>query len=368
MKYFDTYRSNTTGGSGTQNWFEGNDGVMRGRVYYRVEAAGRYNYSFLFSNTVQGTFADGIRSYRNLELDSWELVSLRAGVSNSANPEAPADFETEVLFDGKPGKTVEKGELFSSDPVSLDIPEDSYLYLDIFFSGRQLPCHTESVLPVFRYNGEWQKDANLPVPCMVGCDRSTKLRLAFLGDSITQGCCTPRDSYTHYAARLQKMLDGDIAVWDLGLGYGRAQDMASRGIWAELAIQNDAAVVCYGVNDILRGRSSSEICTNLAEIVLILTEAKIPVLVQTVPPYNYKPELAIIWNEVNGFIKNELSKKVPVFDNVPVLGEGPDYSEGKSAYGSHPNAEGHGKWAEAMLPELKHFLTANAFNLSITLC
>ena len=54
--------------------------------------------------------------------------------------------------------------------------------------------------------------------------------------------------------------------------------------------------------------------------------------------------------EVNRFILNELEAYAK-FDNNPILADG-----NRSIYGGHPDAEGCGKWAEALCPVMKEFL------------
>ena len=49
MKYFSTYVSNTTAGSGSQTVFFSDNKPHTGRVFYRVTNGGRFNYSFLFT-------------------------------------------------------------------------------------------------------------------------------------------------------------------------------------------------------------------------------------------------------------------------------------------------------------------------------
>ena len=55
-----------------------------------------------------------------------------------------------------------------------------------------------------------------------------------------------------------------------------------------------------------------------------------------------------IWNEVNRFIKEELSKKADFFfDNRPILCDKAP-NDNRAVYGGHPDTEGCRKWGEAL--------------------
>ena len=46
---------------------------------------------------------------------------------------------------------------------------------------------------------------------MVGIDAPTKKKIAFLGDSITQGCGTPVNAYEHWNAVFADLLGNDYS-------------------------------------------------------------------------------------------------------------------------------------------------------------
>ncbi len=152
------------------------------------------------------------------------------------------------------------------------------------------------------------------------------------------------------------MLGEDYAFWDIGIGYGRASDAASDGAWLFKVKQNDVVVVCYGVNDIIQGQSAKQIKSDLTYIVETLKKENITVAIQTVPPFDYVGEKIEIWNNVNEYIRNELSKKADMmFDIAPYLAK----SKGEphlTKYGDHPNEEGCRIWAEALYPQLKQLI------------
>lgn len=357
MKYFDQYRSNTLGGSGNQYYFGTAGQIETGRVYYRITAGGKYNYSILFSNIIDSTYSDGTFSHKNLICDSWELIGARIGHCSEVpmpEQEAPEVSGWKVLtFGGSASVEVQPGGFFASDGVETEFAAGEYLCLETTFRGDMIPCHPESILPVFRKteNG-WVPSKSLPVASMVGCDRPVKSRIGYLGDSITQGCGTPVNGYAHWNAVVSQMLGNDYAFWNLGIGFGRANDAATDGAWLFRAKQNDLVVVCYGVNDIFRIGSAEQTKKDLKEIVDKLHAAGVKVMVQTVPPFDYGEEQAVIWREINRYILEELSSQVEaVFDVVPVLGR-EDCPE-MAKYGGHPDSVGCKAWAEALYPVLK---------------
>lgn len=352
MDYFNAFSSNTLAGSGNQFFFCNDDeaALVKSCTLYKVFAGGSYSYSFLFSNIIDSTFSNGSISHKNLVIDSWTIEEACVGASSFCDEhsfERPKWIK-QVSFSGEKRKKVNPGEIFSSDPVELNIKTGEYICLEITFSGKNIPYHEESIIPSFVYqNGEWIASKRHPFSSMIGVDRKAKKRIAFLGDSITQGIGTPVNSYAHWNAVFAEKLGSDYSYWNLGLGYGRADDAASDGIWLFKAKQNDIVFVCFGVNDIMQGYSADEIKKNLQRIVDRLSEAGIAVIVQTIPPFDYSPEHQVIWHNVNHFIVNHLKNTAFVFDCVRLLCES-EQEPHKAKYGGHPNQEGCRIWGEAL--------------------
>ena len=352
MDYFNNFSSNTLAGSGNQLFFCRDDetALVKSCTLYKVFAEGSYSYSFLFSNIIDSTFSNGLISHKNLVIDSWTIEEAYVGVSSFCDEHSfkqPKGIK-QVSFSGEKQKIVNPGEVFSSDPVELNIKDGEYVCLEITFSGKTIPYHEESIIPSFVYqNGEWIASKLHPFASMIGVDRNAKKRIAFLGDSITQGIGTPINSYAHWNAVFAEKLGSDYAYWNLGLGFGRADDAASDGIWLFKAKQNDIVFVCFGVNDILQGYNADKIKSNLQLIVDKLHEAGVIVIVQTVPPFDYSPEHQIIWHDVNHFILNNLKNTAFVFDCVGFLSES-EQEPHKAKYGGHPNQEGCRIWGEAL--------------------
>lgn len=363
MRFFDEFTANTLAGSGNQLWFSAAQ-PRTCRVFYRINVGGEYDYSLLFSNIMDSTYADGTQSHKNLICDSWTIHSAFVGRCASfvwQGEEWLRDYEnvplTPLTFDGKPTRIVAPGEFFASDPLRLRFAAGEYLVLEMTVSGSKIPYHEESLLPIFcKTDAGWQYDKRMPLPGMVGCRRPVRCRVGFLGDSITQGIGTALNSYDHWNARIAQSLDSDVACWNLGIGYGRANDAASDGAWLYKAKHNDVVVVCFGVNDILQNQSEMQIKRDLADIVSALKASGVKVVLQTVPPFDYRGEQIGIWQRINDFVRGELAQQADLFfDAAQLLGDGENRMH-IARYGGHPDETGCAVWADALTPVLKGFL------------
>lgn len=363
MKYFNEYSSNTIAGSSNQHFFTMENGEVRtSRAFYKIAVGGKFRYSLLFSNIIDSTFADGSVSHKNLICEEYKILGARVGKCASIEAERMTAKEEElnlrsITFGGRLFKDVAAGEFFTSDPIELEFECGEYLCLEMTFSGEMIPYHEESLLPIFKKcGGEWIYDKKMPLPSMLGCDREISARIGFLGDSITQGIGTPINSYAHWNARVSERLGRSYAYWNLGIGYARADDAASDGVWLYKAKQNDLLVVCFGVNDILQGFSALQIENNLRKIVDKLSEKGVKVVFQTIPPFDYEGEKIKVWEEVNRYIKEELSTRVlAVFDAANYLKFSLEEPH-RAKFGGHPNEEGCAVWAAELYPVLKEVL------------
>ena len=367
MNFFKSFSSNTYAAGANQHIFNMPcDEIRTGRVFYKIAQGGLYNYSLLFSNILDSTYADGSVSHRNVICDSWNILNAKVGKcpkdtfgdvfdtpeqANKINAQV-SDF-VPLTFNGKSSKTVSPGEFFCCDAFQYSFECGDYLCLEITFSGKTIPYHEETLLPVFKNtdNG-WVYSREMPFAHMIGCDRDIKLKIGYLGDSITQGIGTPHNSYKHWTALLSEKLYNDNAYWNLGIGYARANDAATDGAWLYKVKQNDIIFICLGVNDIIQGQSAEQIKNDLDTIINILVKEKKKIILQTIPPFDYGPNNTIKWEDANNYILSELSKKVDmVFDVVSLLQESKEHPQ-KAKYGGHPNAEGSAIWADALYKAL----------------
>jgi lysophospholipase L1-like esterase len=327
------------------------------RVFYRVFREGQFDYSLTFYDQIDSTFSDGSQSYANILCGDWCVSDVSLGVSDAADPTLPLSQKAKTTFGGEVGHSFAAGEIISTDPVSLSIEKNQYLCVEFTFFGNRLPHHPENLIPCFvMKDGEWAETKMLPLPSMIGCNAPVKKRVAFWGDSITQGIGTPQDSYLHYAAVAASEVGKEHAYWDIGIGYGRAQDAATLGAWMKKALENDVVTVCFGVNDILQGRSAEEIKADLTLILDTLKGRGVRVLQQSVPPFDYPPNLRVIWEDVNDYVRTTLAPRADAFfDTVPILALS-ESEPHRAKFGPHPNADGMVLWGKALAPVLRSLL------------
>lgn len=366
MNFFSTYTSNTVAGSGNQ-WCFTAEYPQTGRVFYKIACGGKFSYSLLFSNIIDSTFSNHSPAHKNSICNQWNIHEARIGKLDRngiphkiEDPAVAAEVNEKVTnwspltFDGKTSKAVAPGEFFSTDPIEITFDAGDYLCLEMTVSGRMIPHHQETLLPAYvKTESGWKYEPKTPSVGMIGCNRTPRARIGYLGDSITQGCGTEKNTYTHWTAFLSEKLGNDYAHWNLGLGCGRADDMASDGAWLYKAKHNDIVVLCAGVNDLLHGFTAEQIIHSLTVIIDILQKQGIKVLLQTVPPFNYNGDKIEKWNTVNDHIRTVLREKADlVFDTVPLLGQ-PDAPH-NAIYGGHPNKEGCKIWADALYEAIQN--------------
>jgi len=349
-EFYKTYSSDCTAGSANQVLTRDSEPVTRcGRIYYRLSHGGEH-YALLFSNQIDSTFADGSVSCANDIGGDWDILSLRVGLTKERGAE-PDNWHP-VTFGGCAQKHVSAGDTapFFCDPIPLSAVGGDYLCYEITVSGACYPYHEEMTLNVVIRDGDrWVPSKKIPAPLMIGSDRPVSLRVGFLGDSITQGCGTEYDSYTHWAAKIAEGLPDAYSVWDLGIGYARAYDAATDCGWLARAKMCDTVHVCMGVNDLLRGRTGEEVVADLTTIVRALKNAGCRVILFTVPPFDMEGDAKVGWYFVNDKIRLTISNEADaVFDFAAVLGQDAPNAH-RSVYGGHPNAEGCALAAKAYL-------------------
>lgn len=352
--YFTTYVSNTFAGTSNNyilKWGTGK--TVTGRLFYKVCEHGTYNYRFLFSNTVDSTFSDGTVSTANMLGGKWRIICAFAGDGGAEIEKFREERWVPVLFNQRTERDVLPGDCFWSDEVKLTIPEEHYLVFQWTIAGDSIPYTPDKLLPSFiEEDGVFKPCVDFPQPQLVACDRNIKKKIAFLGDSITQGIGTRTDFYEFWVAEIGKRLGSDFSVWNLGLGYGRAQDAASNGAWLNKAKQMDVVFVCLGVNDIQQGRSQTQLCEDLLKTVKSLKDSGCSVGIFTIPPFDWEGEHEKIWRYVNQYIKAELSEITDYcFDTVKVLGRTPP-KENMARYGGHPDGEGGKALAESFITSI----------------
>jgi len=186
-----------------------------------------------------------------------------------------------------------------------------------------------------------------------GAARPDAPLLTFLGDSLTAGFGLAADDA--FPARLAAMLEErghPVRLVNAGVSGDTSAGGLRRLDWL---LRQDPAivVVALGGNDLLRGLPPDETERNLRSIVRASREAGVRVLLLglRVPP-NYGPEYARAVEEIYPRIAADL--EVPL---VPFFLEGVGgRPELNLPDGIHPNAEGHRRIAENVLPYLEPLL------------
>lgn len=344
MTYFyKTYTSDCAAGCGNQLLARlAQPETRTGRCWFRLTHGGE-NYSLLFSNQIDSTYDDGSISRAGDMGGDWCIQQIRMGLCGAVG-EMPDQWKT-ATFDGQIAKEVSGKEVFYTDPIALQAKAGDYLCYEITLIGSCYPYHEEAVLTVV-------PNKQIPMPLMIGCDRPVETKIGFLGDSITQGCGTEDDSYTHWVAQIAQGLPESCSVWDLGIGYARAYDAAGNDGWLDRAKQCDVIHVCFGVNDILRGRTAEQVLGDLSTLAAKLKEAGCKVILLTLPPFDLEGTALTQWQKANKIIREELCRQADgLFDIAQVLGQAPP-NDHLCIYGGHPDQYGCKAVAEAYLRQM----------------
>ena len=354
--------SNTLASMANQNFFCSDGEAHKARIYIKIFKGGKFEYMLSYANTVDSTFADGSHSSCNKVLKSWDILSLKVGKVNSCgifDAAEPLNF-TDVLFNTERKAIVPEGGKVTSDSFLFEAEKDEYMCIEIEYKGEEIPCHSEISVPAFIYDkGKWVSTdsielnmAKVPVPSFMGCKRNVNKKIAYLGDSITQGIGAVKNSYLHWTAVLSEYLGDGNAYYNLGIGYARSSDAASDGAWLSKVKENDTVFICLGVNDILRGGTKEGVSANLEKIVNILKKEGKNVIIQSVPPFDYPDYLIEIWDYINSYIEKRIAPLCDgYFDNRQVLSKSDEVH--KTLYGGHPNNEGGKKWGKAIYEYVK---------------
>ena len=336
--------SDTSAGCANQTTFESDNEWHTARVYSPVTIGGDA-YTFLFTDAIDTTFADGARSTCNTLCGDWSLSRMRVGVCTASLMDdilEPSKW-TSVTFDGQPSVVVSANAWIESDPVFVMAAAGETLCVEYQFRGKRMPCHEELWVASFV---DGQPSVSCPVPSRVAVRRDG-VRIGLLGDSITQGIGSTKNSGRHWAALTAKALGERYAVWNLGIGFARSVDAASNGAWLRKAKENDVILVCLGINDLKNGFTAADVCENLRRTVMLLRSRGIRVFAQTVPPFEGLGEAR---NEVNVYIRETLVCD-GVFETSFLAA-----ADGTPLYGGHPNDDGSALWANKLTAWLKENL------------
>ena len=328
------------------------------RVLLKPTRHGDFSWRFTYSNTVDSTWEDGAWSYADKPGGHFRILSCQAGC---ADGEGNLLSQQNVTFQGQMQKSVAPREVFSSDPLFLSIPKGHYLtftwQLEALENDCVLPATPDSrarcyicdageradhAAAVYRLPGE---EEGCVLPDLWDADLQVTHSIAFIGDSITQGCQTREDCYEQWASRIIQGLSEHIAGRNLGLGYARARDTALNGAWLQKCKGYDVVHVCLGVNDSgfppQSADHAGEIIQNLQSTVAHL-HAMNPqgkVVLFTMPPFDMTGEREQVRTRVNAAILESGLGADAVFDIARVLALDEEHSS-LTLFGSHPDGRG----------------------------
>lgn len=358
MKSMTAYVSDTLAGSANQTWFDSDGEWHRARVYYRLFSDETAPRILTFGAVIDGTFDDGSRSVCNMPCEPYEL-SVKVGVCSHSDVCVAVEpiAMQEVTFGGRSVVTVTPEAPVQTDAFSVDTADGQCLCVELRYRGRRVPCHEELRIAAFAWeDGRWRPSTQCPVPLFVGVKRAVDKRVAFLGDSITQGIGATPDSYRHWCALTAQKLGKRHAYRNLGIGFARSGDAASNGVWLDKAKQNDIVFLCLGVNDLLRGVPADEVVDNIQTTVSLLRERGITVFLQSVPPFELFGEDGV---KKQRYVNERIAHVGDgFFDNTAFLTK-----DDMPVYGGHPSDDGCAVWAERLCRWIKD-TNASLFGLS----
>lgn len=364
---FERYQSNTSAPTGHNSALFSDTPVTETfRAIYKVQEYGKLDYKFFFSNNVNSTYAGGASSYRDMPTKSYVIESAYVGTNRSPVAARAMDNKQSLLFGGETSRTVEPKETFWSDAISVNVPNNHFLIFEWTVTYTMIPSTKISTTMIgmkqtdpSKY--EFTTTADLPMPDLIGADRGAKVRIGFIGDSITMGefsgaTTADKATYEFWGAQIADRLGEDASVWNLGLGYARGDDAANSPSWLYKAKQCDVVGICFGVNDINSGAyqtnrpaSKEELVADIAAIAAELEAAGVEVIIFSTPPYTFSNDEKIeIWRTANMALKALAEEKgYPFFDFAASLADAS--APEVPLYGGHPNNVGCTKAADAFM-------------------
>ena len=348
------------------------------RAYVKPTVTGRFDWCFRYRNTVSSTWDNGAVS--RADMPGGRFAILHAAC-------CACDGEKQVLschpvtFHGSPSLEVMPNDLFTTDPVSLSIPENGYLMFNWCIQSPE----DNAILPGTPNSQGWcllgetdedplapdstlrMADEDLEECCVMPqlwlADRSVRYTVAFIGDSITQGCQTRMDHYEQWATHIIRGLPRDTAGFNIGLGYARAQDAALNGTWLEQLRGCDVVNVCLGVNDIFQMTETEDhadvLTRNLTRTVSAIRQNTpgVRIVLFTVPPFSMEGAYETVRSTVNARIRESMLGADAVFDMDILMV--PD-TAGQARFGDHPDGIGGavvaGEYLTRFLPQHRHIL------------
>ena len=364
--YLNRYSSNTICATSNQHIVRyEKEKTFTSRAFYKITHGGKYAYSFLFEDTVSGQYRR--ETLPNTTVGGWQItkasVYRSSALPTDENEILSLDLATVTLsephsltFDGCAERLFNPGDIHTTDEITLDLSEGETICLELSVKARSFPYNAELQAPAYRLTGgEWKYSLETPVPAMIGCTRKPSASsIAYIGDSITQGCGAGIGSYKHMTALVSELIGQEYSYFNLGIGYGTALAAATDGAWLRKAKPADIVFVSFGVNDVNSGKDADTIYGSLERVVDLLGDAGCNIILQTPPPFDYPEPKRSEWLKLSDMIVTKLSAKaIATFDTRTVLSLSPTKPE-IAKYGGHPNAEGCSIWARTLYESIRH--------------
>jgi len=364
---FERYVSNTSASTGHNSVLKSDTPVTETfRATFPLQKYGSLDYKFFFSNNVNSTYGSGATAYREMPTQSYVIESAFVGTTHDQWILREFADKQALLFGGQTSRTVEAGESFWSDEVSINVAEGEYLVFEWTVTYTLIPSTKISttmagmkLTNASRY--QFSVASDVPMPDLIGCDRGAKLRVGFIGDSITMGefagaTTADKATYEFWVAQIADGLGEDVSVWNLGLGYARGDDAANSPSWLYKAKQCDVVGICFGVNDINSGAygasdpaTKDELIEDISKIASELKAAGVEVIIFSTPPYTFGSDAKFdIWRESCAALETLAEQNgYAFFDMASYLGK--EDAPHEPAFGGHPNNVGCTKVAEGFL-------------------
>ena len=176
-----------------------------------------------------------------------------------------------------------------------------------------------------------------------------KHRILFLGDSITQGWNSDRESMG-YADRVCRFYDADAVNCAVGGGYFSTATIGENGYKPEMV------TIAYGTNDFSRCESPEALRENCKAYLDKVKKlyGDLPIFVITpIYRYDYEPRNAGSFDWVRKTIAEEAEKRgMTVIDGFTLFPKDEFYYWDKV----HPNEMGFAEYALALIPQLQKVL------------
>ena len=353
---FEKYQSNIACSTGHNALIKSKTGKAVTETYrgvFPVEEHGRFAYKFYYSNNIDSS-SWAFANYRDMPTSPFKIESAWVYSSKYYKVCRPEDGveKQAVTFGGETSRSVEPKECFWSDEVMLDVPEGRYLVFEWTVTYTKIPgTITAETYPVFKMNdaGNFSPLPNCsqaPMPDLFGCDRG-KLRVGFLGDSITEGTGTVAYKNEFWVAQIAEQIGKDYSLWNLGLDSARVNDVVTGTSFLEKAKQVDVLCLAIGINDVCLdiysprvARSAQEVFNDIRTVATAAAEAGCQIIVFSLPPFEFSSQqIADKWLAVNKMLKDYAEEKGYDFFDFAACLASPD-APTVPLYGGHPNGKG----------------------------